>query len=288
MALRDGQHACKHGSRVSKPLPSTRGLGAGTPTGAELRGHTLPPLVPIHEVLALKEGGDPSSDRTGEDAATLLHVARWSKDFLTNPHPALGRSGQVCPYVSAAIRERRFLLTVVRNAATATAEAEQTMLRLCEYFLSLEPSAGRLTQRKTIVTIFPDLPDAQQAELINGMHGRLKPHFLARGLMLGEFYADSEKPGLHDARFRPLRCATPLLVIRAMVPSDIAFLSDHAAFVRPFLDTFGESGCSEILSYIERERCRLDEPRIAMLLEQVAAVRAAESTVRQTSPPLRR
>lgn len=217
----------------------------------------------------------------------MLRVARWSSDFLTSPHSALGRSGQVCPYVSAAIRSRTFLLTVVRDAATATHAAEQTLLQLCEYFLTLEPISSRMAHRKTIVAVFPDLPEHRAADVINGMHQQLKPHFLRRGLMLGEFYADSEKPGLHNPHFRPLRSDVPLLVLRAMVLTDISFLSDDASFVRAFLDTFGDRGCDEVLSYVDRERGTLAQLQIAMLLEQVALARAAESMVRATEPPLR-
>jgi hypothetical protein len=72
-----------------------------------------------------------------------------------------------------------------------------------------------------------------------------------------------------------------------MVLTDIAFLSDDAAFVGPFLDTFGESGCKEVLSYIERERGRLQAAQISMLIEQVTVAMAAVSTVRTSTPPLR-
>lgn len=284
MALIDGLHACKHGDQLSVPPPA-RQHAAGEATPAAPHFSPLPPLIPINELLEAPEAVSALGHARPEEAAALLRVARWSRDFLTHPHPELGRPGQVCPYVSSSIRERRFLLTFIRNAASATGRAEEALLQLCDYFVQMEPTCGRQTQRKTIVVLFPDLPTERTGELINGMHQRLKPHFLSRGLMLGEFYAKSEKRGLHSSQFRPLRSDTPLLVIRAMVLTDIAFLCDDPLFVRRFLDTFAERGCDEVLSYMERKREDLTEAQLAMLLGQVASARAAESVVRQTQPP---
>src|SRR4051812_46174973 len=78
----------------------------------------MPTLHLADRLLSYSAGDLRAVDRNADDAATLLNVARWSKDFLTRPHPALGRAGHVCPYVHAAIREQRFLLTVLRDAGS--------------------------------------------------------------------------------------------------------------------------------------------------------------------------
>lgn len=230
----------------------------------------LPLLHLADELLSRSDEDGPLSGQTAAETSALVRVARWAKEFLTKPDPMLGRSGHVCPFVGASIREQRFLLTVLRGAARTPRAADQVILRLGRYFLQMEPVAGRAAQLKTIVVLLPDLPEQETAEIINGIHQRVKPHFLRHGLMLGEFFKDNSKSGLHNPHFRPLRSDTPLLVIRSMVLTDIAFLTDHSSFVRAFLDNFAARGCGEILSYVERQRSRLSESQVSMLLEQVA------------------
>jgi len=234
----------------------------------------LPPLHLADELLSRCGEAGPLAGQTVEETSALVRVAQWAKEFLTKPHPALGRSGHVCPYVGASMREQRFMLTVFAGAASSARAADEVMLRLGRHFLQLPPVAGRAAQLKTIVVLFPDLPEQHAAEIINGIHQRVKPHFLRQGLMLGEFFRDNSKSGLHNPEFRPLRSDTPLLVIRAMVPSDIAFLTDQSAFVRAFIENFAARGCGEILSFVERRRGALSESQIAMLLEQVAELQA--------------
>ena len=241
----------------------------------ERRAAALPELHLVEELLGRSAEAGPLAGYSVGDTQALMHVARWSKDFLTQPHPELGRSGHVCPYVSASIREQRFLLSVLHGAESQPRETDRTILRLGQYFSTLEPTAGRSAQKKTIVILFPDLPQRQTGDIINGMHQRLKPHFLRAGMMLGEFYRGSSKPGLHNDQFRPLRSDVPLLVIRAMLPGDIAFLSDQARFVRPYIRNFEARGCAEIRSYLEQQGASLCDAQRAMLLQQVAAYEAS-------------
>ena len=239
---------------------------------------TLPPLHLADRLLSSTADGFDTTQENPADVAALRSVALWAKDFLTKPHPALGRSGHVCPFVNAAIREQRFLLTVQRDADAFQRRAERVIRRLGRYFLQLDPRASQKAQLNTIVVLFPDLPKERAGDIVNDVHRRLKPSFLSRGMMLGEFFAESSKPGLHNPAFRPLRSDVPLLVIRSMMLTDIAFLSDRARFVRAFLRNFGPRGCTEVRSYLETAKGSLSESQVSMLLEQVARY---EASVRQ-------
>jgi hypothetical protein len=42
--------------------------------------------------------------------------------------------------------------------------------------------------------------------------------------------------------FRPLQAPIPLIAIRNMVPTDIAFLYDEESYVRAYLEKFGKRG----------------------------------------------
>lgn len=229
----------------------------------------LPPLHKADELLARSDTAPPLPQCSAEESLLLAQVARWAKDFLTHAHPTLGRAGPVCPYVRASLQEQLFLLTLLRSAATRQERAEQAVLRLGEYFLELEPVSGRAAQLKTIVVVFPDLQDTDAGRVVTSMHRRLKLQFLRRGMMLGEFFKENPKRGLHSEDFRPLCSDPPLLVIRAMVPSDIAFLTDDDAFVSAYLQTFKARGRAEIVSYLER-RVELSSGEISRLRAQIA------------------
>jgi diguanylate cyclase (GGDEF)-like protein len=172
--------------------------------------------------------------------------------------------------VKASIRNELFLLTLTRRAHENLSATEQTFLRLKQYFLEeMQPTTGRDAQLKTIVVLFTGLPPDEVPSIINGLHVRLKPHFVREGLMLGEFFSKCEKEGLRNPKFRPLRSETPLIVIRSMVPTDIAFLADDATFVRAYLRKFQANGVDEVFSLLE-QRPHTPRDRVALLLNTVA------------------
>ena len=74
--------------------------------------------------------------------------------------------------------------------------------------------------------MFPGISDADAPAFIDAVQARLKPQFVADGLMLGQFHALNNEPGLHNQEFRPLRSPIPLLAIRFMVDSDLPFLTE--------------------------------------------------------------
>lgn len=172
--------------------------------------------------------------------------------------------------MNASIRNERFLLTLTRHAHENLSAVEQTFLRLKRYFLEeMQPTTGREAQLKTIVVLFMGLPPDEVPSIINGLHVRLKPQFVQAGLMLGEFFSKCEKEGLRNPTFRPLRSETPLIVIRSMVETDIAFLADDSTFVRAYLRKFQANGVDEVFSWLE-QRPQTPRDRVALLLNTVA------------------
>jgi hypothetical protein len=104
----------------------------------------------------------------------------------------------------------------------------------------------------------------------------LKKDFVEKGLMLGEFHASNESPGLRNAEFRPLRSPIPMLAMRHMVDSDLPFLLRtayaapvRAAYLRAYLFRLaGSLGWSRfeqaldgvVAAEIEQWQARLGEP----------------------------
>lgn len=158
------------------------------------------------------------------DLQALTATERWVRAFLAQPHPNLGRSGAVCPFVPRALSRDTIWLTVIRTAQTDSDEVERVVARFRDIFHLLEPRFGDAALDKAILVILPDVRAEDAAALIDGTQRKLKPAFVERGLMIGEFHPLNDTPGLHNPAFYPLRSPLPMLAIRSMVDSDLPFL----------------------------------------------------------------
>lgn len=265
---------------LSPRVPCSHGLdSASTRSGSRRNEVDRPGLPQLHhalDVLELKEGAL-LERQNAQETATLRAVAQWSRDYLTRPHPQVGRPGPTCPWVDKSIRQRLYYLTLFPEAHLREDEVEQTLLLLLKHFLELPPTGLRQGQFKAIVTIFPGLPLDLEAEFISGLHERIKPAFVKQGLMLGEFYPSCTKTGLHNQDWYPLRSSPPLLVIRSMVRPDIAFLHSDSRFVQAYLDTFQQDGCTELRHYLARNREQLPPGTVSMLQEELLKFQEARS-----------
>ena len=168
-----------------------------------------------------------------EHADALRTILDWARQYLTKPHRDLGRSGPVCPFVSASLRNARFHLAVCPGADLDRADVVKTVRAYRNWFGELSIRDTPKAQFTTILILFPELPAGRIAELIDGIQAELKLEFVHDGLMLGQFHPlPPSAPGLWNPDFRPLHSPVPMLVIRHMVASDLPFLTedpDHAA-----------------------------------------------------------
>lgn len=172
--------------------------------------------------------------------AQVLTLA-WIRDFVAKPHPELGRQGPVCPFLPRALREDSVAFRTIAVADPAEAQLDALIKQYADLFLRMEPTKGNARLNKTVVLIFSGLPEHSAGEIIESAHQRLKPHFVELGLMLGEFHKNHQGEGVHNKQFRPLQSPLPLLVIRYMVASDIAFLdrtSDPLALRQRFVQAY--------------------------------------------------
>ena len=148
----------------------------------------------------------------------------WIRDFVAKPHPGLGRHGSVCPFLPRALRDDSVMFRTISGTDMGETKLDAIIKQHAELFLKTEPTKGNARLNKTIVLVFSGLPDEDAGVIIESAHRRLKPYFVEQGLMLGEFHKNHQGQGVHNKNFRPLQSPLPLLVIRYMVPSDLAFL----------------------------------------------------------------
>lgn len=183
---------------------------------------------------------DPVPPGLADVADPLRSVFRWAREYLCRPHAELGRKGPVCPYAQASLDRHTFLLAVHRGATVEPDTLDELLLVYRDWFRQLPPVTGPAAQFKTILLTLPDLPSGTANGIVDATQARLKPRYVAEGLMLGEFHdGPPNKGGLWNADFRPLHSPVPLLAVRHMVSSDFPFLADDADSVATYLRLFG-------------------------------------------------
>jgi hypothetical protein len=183
--------------------------------------------------------------RTGrlakEDLQALKTIADWTRDFVAQPHPHLGRGGPVCPFVPPAIEHDTLWFAVEHINHLSAGQAADVMKQYKDLFLNLDPRAEEEPEKagkKTILVIFPDLPEDKLGDYLDGMQRPLRDEFVREGLMLGEFHPLSQAKGIHNNEFRPLRSPIPMLTIRHMVSTDWLFLSENAEWAQAWFARF--------------------------------------------------
>lgn len=189
----------------------------------------------------------------------LCTVVDWAWHYLCRPHPELGRRGPVCPYTRLSLDAGTFYLAVRPGRPTGAAEVTELLESYRDWFTEIEPMDGQASQLKTILVLFPDLPAEDRTLIIDATQQRLKSEYVARGLMIGEFHdGPPDKAGLWSQEFRPLRSPVPLLAIRHMVPTDLAFLEHDPVYLSAYLDRFAGQVPANMLARLHRALTRFD------------------------------
>lgn len=188
-------------------------------------------------------------------AQPLQAVSEWVRGYLTSPHPELGRTGPVCPYVPTALKRGMLYLTIQPGGRETldSAEVTEAVLRYREWFQQIEPREGPAAQFKSIIILFPDVAVEDAPEVIDRTQAALKPAFVESGLMVGQFHPlPPAEGGLWNADFRPLRSPVPLLAIRHMVASDLPFLTKERRLLESYWQVFGNDLTPRNLEVLER------------------------------------
>ncbi|MEU0571504.1 DUF6875 domain-containing protein [Nonomuraea sp. NPDC005983] len=167
----------------------------------------------------------------------LRKILDWSREFLTQGHPELGRHGPVCPFSAPSLRRDLFYLAVQEDVADidSTAEVLSAFRTRFQELAATLPSASR--ELLTFIVILPDFDHDDSTEL-DALQRRLKEEHVSDGLMIGQFHPTCAEPGLWNQDFRPLRSPVPLLAIRTMLAFDLPFLWDEACHLDSYLERF--------------------------------------------------
>ena len=225
-----------------------------------------------------------------QDLPYLMEISEWAKNFLARPHPDLGRSGAVCPFVPKALKSNSIRLAAIRAKHLNPSQVEEIVLAHLDTFLELEPREREAGLNKVILLVFTDIHINDTNILVDGVQQKLKPLFVEQGLMLGEFHNLTESPGLHNPNFRPLRSPIPLLAIRFMVESDIPFLvatddiSLRIRYLEVYLQRFDKGGKDSIHLSTARQvlalaRTQLEQKNLLSLSSAISHTHISDNRV---------
>jgi hypothetical protein len=189
-------------------------------------------------------------DRECAPTSPRTCLLNWLRQFVARPHPMLGRKGSVCPVVPTALASDSIWITEIIEDNPSVESISAIITECRNVFLSTEPKNGPDAINKAFLVAFPSLGDhgSDGAAVIDKVQCNLKKYFVDMGLMLGEFHAANDSPGLRNPEFRPLRSPVPMLAIRHMVESDLPFLTresypanERSSFLRSYLFRLGGS-----------------------------------------------
>jgi len=171
------------------------------------------------------------------DQQTVTTILQWSKSFLLNPHPDLGRDGPVCPFTKPSMTKQLFFIASPEHGQDLSA-IQSNILHFQRWYESM--IAQHEEASRNFLTFLIPLPDFDRSDPapLDELQGRLKNDFVRQGLMIGQFHPECEQPGLWNDDFRPLKCAIPLLAIRVMVLYDLPFLMETQDHLDAYLATF--------------------------------------------------
>ena len=166
--------------------------------------------------------------------------------YLSAPHPDLGREGPVCPYTRPAMEASALFVAMDTSRSITGPTLRQHARLMLREFHGIPTRKERL---KCLLFVFPNLGELQFG-LIDETQKAMKVEFVMNGLMIGQFHPKCEEPGLWSSRFRPLKAPIPMLAVRHMAITDIAFLVSIDDCLAEYLRRFGDEGRKALDAYL--------------------------------------
>jgi hypothetical protein len=182
-------------------------------------------------------------------------VLAWVRDYLGEPHPQLGRKGQVCPFVKRSVLEEKMFLSFHDEVdGRSPAQVRDVVLKQAEKF---EARFRREDNLATTLLLFPCLLD-EQLRVLDRTHDELKTDFMGRGLMSTPLHRLSERPALYNPAFPVQRAPFAAFAIRNMVVQDIVFVRTNetafGAYRKRFGGLYAQGKVSNEFGYVDRFR----------------------------------
>lgn len=212
--------------------------------------------------------GSPAIPISGPVDERLRRAWEWITEFVILPNPALGRDGDVCPYMAKAVARELVDLRQFDSSVGLGPTLDFIRDRLDELIIRSAGTGAEKIYHTSVIVPYGS-SDEELTALVDQVHRELKPAFVARSMMVGEFWPQHEAPGVHNPEFRSQASPVPMFVLRHMVLTDVNFLSlpstgpaqrlvylDH--YERTFAGNLSGSWARKLAAAQQQARAELD------------------------------
>lgn len=185
------------------------------------------------------------SDLSVTEIAQLATVVDWLREYVAKPHPELGRTGPVCPFVPVSLRTGALRVVVHTEFDGSDPAAITALLRsyLTEFLATAPapnaPGATALRRQRSVVVVLPAVPDERQL-VLNDVHTGFKDEVVRAGAMIGQFYERCPERAVRNPEFPVSTGPVPCFAIRHMAPHDVLFLHDQPDWFADYHRRFAE------------------------------------------------
>jgi hypothetical protein len=186
-------------------------------------------------------------------------VQRWISDFVLRPHPELGRSGAVCPFVEPAIVKGTLLMRERPLASPVTLDQVIAALRCgVREFRQTAWTGNRILH--TMLVIFPLLAE-HDAALLDDAHAELKDELVRQDIMMAPFHPQCAEPAARNPNLLTFRAPVPMVAVRRLAFHDILFLFEKKEWFFHYASKYGcryRDPAALDPEYVRRYRAGLD------------------------------
>ena len=161
----------------------------------------------------------------------ITHASRvidWLHTYISRPHPQIGRSGAVCPFVPISLKANTLCFVVHGEINGLDPHAIADLLRsYLRWFAATAPESSTECRRRGLVIVLPHLAKDSLQQL-DEIHSNVKTEMVLNGLMLGQFYESCPETAVRNPNFRVSTGPVPCFAIRHMAPHDVLFLHSRS------------------------------------------------------------
>ncbi len=206
----------------------------------------VPPSVPVAWMGWEEAGRVPA----GEPSQFL---AEWFASYVMRPHPELGRTGHVCPYMAQATR-----LNLVRIAVSPLTPEDgaqiAALLRSAQAVFDAIPCEDGKRVFRSAIIAFPACTGPEGIAALERAQHSLRYRAALRRHMIGLFEPDSAQPGIANRAFPSFRAPLPVIAIRTLVERDGPFMLRNPPMALSYLAAFRRSGLRNLLEAFRGRR----------------------------------
>jgi len=212
------------------------------------------------KLIRLQDLDDRDKTRTfaDRDLGAMCTIADWIGNFVIRPHPDLGRSGPVCPFVPRALEVGTLCLAAEQVTGRGPADFVNLVRDYRDQMLGSRPREGEMAGYKAIVVVLSDLSAERAGDVFGNAHFQdlKRSSYAEHGVVIGEFHERNEGSAIRNPGFKPFKSPVPFLLLRQAVISDWMFFLDNDDWLNRWAGRFGDAALRALATRLRNTNWR--------------------------------